>query len=215
MCLMCFSSQPLSPNERVGRYGSTMAAFAENETTFKISLCEAPCSEPCCCLSSMLCFCPVQVWMRHRALNHVEPGSNWSNYICFQGTFPGCCCLQPGQMCEENCPCTCMFLESCLCPGIAVSATSNVIRREYRLGLDADDVRLIRCNNCLQIFSCLFTCFAMCTECEGDDQCARVVDCIADAVFCSISGCSTAQTYHEIKVRESMGNPRREVMERH
>lgn len=214
MCLFCFSSEPLAPHERVGRYGSTMGAFADNNSTFDISMCEAPCREPCCCLSAALCFCPAQVWMRHRVLNHVEPGSNWRNYTCCQGTFPGCCCLQPGQMCESTCPCACMCLEACLCPGLAVSATSIVVRHEYRLGLDADDVRLIRCNNCLQVFSCLFSCLARCTDCAWDDQAASVVDCIADVVFCSVAACSTAQTYHEIKVREQMGSPKREAIER-
>jgi hypothetical protein len=213
MCLFCFSSAPLAQNERVGKYGSTMGAFADNPTTFTVSMCGAPCKEPLCCLSTMVCFCPVQVWMRHRALNHVEPGSNWRNYKCFQGIFSSCC-LQPGQMGEDNCPCICMALEACLCPGLAVSATSTVIRQEYQLGLDADDVRLIRCNNCLQIFSCLFSCCAMLTECEGDNQCASIVDCVADVVFTVVGACSTAQTYHEIKVRENMTSPKREAMER-
>lgn len=210
MCFFCFSSKPLSPQEKRGR----LAAFADKHQTFDISMCEVPCSEPCCCLGTMLCYCPAQILMRHRALNHVHPGSGWSNYKCCQGYFGGCLCLQPGHLCEENCPVPCMCLESCICPGLAVSATSFVIRQEYQLGLDADDIRMIRCNNCLQIFSCVFTIFAYCTECQCDDQAARMIDCIADAFFCAMSGCMTAQVYHEIKLRERMTAPKRERMDR-
>lgn len=162
----------------------------------------------------MLCYCPVQVWLRHKALNHVEPGSGWSNYRCCQGYFGGCACLQPGQLGEESCPLCCMTLESCLCPGLAVSATSMVIRHNYGLGLDEDDVRLIRCSNCLQIFACVCHLIACMTDCEADDKVACVVDMIADVVFCSVAGCTTAQCHHEIKLRENMSAPQRQRMDR-
>jgi hypothetical protein len=217
MCLFCFSSEPLSANERRGRHGSALGQFADARETFDISLCQVPCSSSCpCCIGAMLCYCPAQIWMRHRALNHASPGSGWSNYRCCQGYFGGCCCLQPGQMGEETCPVPCMCLETCLCPGLAVSATSMVVREHYGLGLDEDDVRLIRCSNCLQIFSCFCQIVACMTDCEGDDKLAQIIDCIADAVFCSVAGCTTAQAHHEIKLRErrmSTG-PKAERMDR-
>lgn len=215
MCLFC-STKPLSPHERGrGKYGSAMASYADNQETFDISLCEAPCREPCCCLGSMLCFCPAQLHMRHRALNHIEPGSDWSNYMCCQGSFGGLLCFQPGNMCEGSCPRTCMCLEVCICPGMAVTSTANVIRAHYRLGLDADDVRLIRCNNCLQISSCLCVICAMCTDCEWDDKVACIFDTVADVIFCSTVGCMTAQVHWEIRLREKMATPQREQMERY
>eukprot|EP00527_Entomoneis_sp_CCMP2396_P006044 CAMPEP_0198143066 /NCGR_PEP_ID=MMETSP1443-20131203/5680_1 /TAXON_ID=186043 /ORGANISM="Entomoneis sp., Strain CCMP2396" /LENGTH=162 /DNA_ID=CAMNT_0043806205 /DNA_START=232 /DNA_END=720 /DNA_ORIENTATION=- len=162
----------------------------------------------------MLCFCPVQVYMRHKALNHVTPGSGWSNYKCCQGYFGGCCCLQPGNMGEQMCPSCCMCAEAAICPGPATSATSNVVREAYQLGLDEDDVRLIRCSNCLFYFSCLLSCVASMTECEGDDALARVVDIVSDVTFCCVSGCMTAQVHHEMNLRDSSAYPKRELMDR-
>ena len=218
MCLFCFSSAPLSADERKGRQGSVLGQFAENHReTFDLSLCQVPCSSACpCCVTTMLCYCPAQVWMRHRVLNHVQPGSGWSNYKCCQGYFGGCCCLQPGQMGEETCPVPCMCLESCLCPGLAVSASSIVLREHYSLGLDDDDVRLIRCSNCLFMLACICQCVACMTDCEGDDQVAHIINLISDAVFLSVAGCTTAQAHHEMVKREkdSTMAPQRQRMDR-
>jgi len=115
---------------------------------------------------------------------------------------------------EDTCPCPCMCLEVCCCPGLAVSATSSVIREKYQLGLDDDDVRLIRLNNCLQLLACLASCLNICIDFEGDDCCVAVLDCIADVVFCVTSGCMTAQVYHEIELREKGGAPSAQAMDR-
>lgn len=80
MCLFCFSTKPLSQSEMNGKYGQVYGQFSNNNTKFDISLCQAPCREPCCWMGSMVCLCPAQVHMRHKALNHVDPGSGWSNY---------------------------------------------------------------------------------------------------------------------------------------
>lgn len=205
VCLFCFSKEPLSPDEMNGKYGSSMQPFLQNRDTYDITLCQTPCKEPGCWCASMLCLCPGIMMMRHKALNHVDPGSGWSNYICCQGQFGGCCCIQPGSLGEKTCPVPCMCLEAFCCTGPAVSATSNLIRERYSLGLDEDDIRLIRCNNCLFFFSACLTCVAMFTECEGDDAAASIVNCISDVVFCCTAGCMTAQTNHEIKLRESNG----------
>ena len=214
MCLFCFSSQPLSSNEANGKYGAALGPFAHNQEKFDISLCQTPCAEPCCWCASMLCLCPAQIYLRHRVLNHVEPGSGWSNYTCCQGYFGGCCCLQPGSVGDKTCPVPCMCLEAFLCPGLAVSASANVMRERYALGLDEDDVRLIRCSNCLQIFSCFCYIIACITPCEGDDMAAHVVNAVADIVFCCVSGCMTAQVSHEIGKRNKMQAPTTQGMQR-
>jgi len=212
MCFF-FSSAPLSADEANGKYGSALGQFGGNQENFDISLCQTPCREPLCWCCSMMCLCPAQIYLRHRVLNHVEPGSGWSNYECCQGYFGGCCCLQPGRMGDKTCPVPCMCLEACLCPGLAASASGMVIRQRYGLGLDEDDVRLIRCSNCLQIFSCLCTIIACITPCEEDDALARIIDCIADVVFCCVAGCMTAQANHEVKKREAEA-PQGQRMER-
>jgi hypothetical protein len=216
MVFCCFSSKPLASWElEKGKYGAAFKHFHENQNTFDISMFEAPCREPCCLAVTMLCFCPVQVHMRYKALNHVNPGSGWTNYKCCQGYFGGCCCFQPGQMGEQSCPTLCMCMEAAIFPGEAVSATSYVLRQAYRLGLDEDDVRLIRCSNCLFFLSCLLNCIAPLTECEGDDILVPAVNAVSNLVFCCVSGCMTAQVYHEIKTREAYGAPVRQAMERY
>jgi hypothetical protein len=212
-CLFCFSKDNLSQDEIKGKYGSALGPYANKDNKYDITMCQAPCREPLCCCVSMACFCPVQVYMRHRVLNHVTPDSGWSNYICCQGMFGGCCCIQPGKLGESTCPLPCMCLEACLCPGAAVSATSGVIRERYMLGLDEDDVRLIRCSNCLFYFSFILSCISMCTECEGDDTLASIVNCISEVVFCSVSGCMTAQVHHEMKMKET-SSPMRQLIDR-
>ena len=214
MCFMCFSKERLTQDEIKGKYGDAFGPYKDYGNNFDISLCQAPCREPLCCCTSTICLCPAQVFMRHKALNHVNPGSGWSDYKCCQGYFGGICCFQPGQMCESTCPVPCMCLESCICPGPAVSATSNLIREKYRLGLDEDDVRLIRCSNCLFYFSFILSCIAMCTDCEGDDAVASAVDCISDGVFLSVAGCMTAQVNHEMALRKNLVKPVQQSMDR-
>lgn len=101
-----------------------------------------------------------------------------------------------------------------LSSGAAVSATSGVIRQQYSLGLDEDDVKLIRCNNCLQILACVCTIVACLTPCEGDDLAADIINIIADVVFCSVAGCMTAQCNREVGLREKMNAPGGSEMQR-
>lgn len=176
--------------------------FADNEAQFKVKLCSAPCAEPCCWIGSMACYPCAQYKLRYKALNHVAPGSGWSNYSCCQSMFGGCCCIQPGNLVEDNCPQCCMCCEAICCPGMAVSASQELIMQQYSLGLDEDDVRLIRCNNCLQCFAVCASCLNICIDFEGDDAIVAIINLIADIMFCCVSGCMTARTYHEMKVRE-------------
>ncbi len=53
----------------------------------------------------------------------------------------------------------------------------------------------------------------MCTDCEGDDALASVVNCISDCVFVSVAGCMTAQVNHEMKLRET-SSPGQMLMDR-
>ena len=103
---------------------------------------------------------------------------------------------------ESSCPQCCMCLEGFCCPGMAVSASQGVIMERYSLGLDADDVRIIRCNNCLQCFAVIASCLNICIDCEGDDAIVGCINLVADIVFCCVSGCMTARVYHEINHRE-------------
>ncbi|EJK75337.1 hypothetical protein THAOC_02935 [Thalassiosira oceanica] len=201
-CLFCFSGDKLSPEERKGKYGDVWGQYADNDEAFKVKLCGAPCAEPCCWIGSMVCWPCGQYKLRYMVLNHQEPGSGWKNYTCCQGLFGGCCCIQPGNLGEESCPQLCMCLEGCCCAGMAVSASQGVIMNQYNLGLDSDDVRLIRCNNCLQFLAIFASCLNICIDFDGDDAIVSLLNLIADVTFCCVSGCMTARTYHEVKIRE-------------
>jgi len=170
-------------------------------------MCQTPCKEPACWIGTMLCFWCSQVAMRKKVLNHVAPGSGWDNYVCCQGFYGGCCCFQPGNLGEKTCPVTCMCLESCLCPGPAASATSLVLREKHNLGLDEDDVRLIRCNNCLYCTSIVLSCMRICIQNESLDFAAHCARCTSDVVFLCTAGCMLGQAQHEIKFREEQGTP--------
>jgi len=74
--------------------------------------------------------------------------------------------------------------------------------QQHSLGLDEDDVRLIRCNNCLQMLAICASCLNICIECEGDDAIVQFINIVADITFCCVSGCMTARVYHEMTERE-------------
>ena len=95
---------------------------------------------------------------------------------------------------------------------MAISASQAVVMQQYGLGLDEDDVRLIRCNNCLQFLACIASCIDICIG-DGDNVIVGIINLAADIVFCCVSGCMTARTYHEIKEREKEA-PEKYRMER-
>ena len=106
-----------------------------------------------------------------------------------------------------------MCLEGLCCPGMAVSASQGMMMQQYNLGLDEDDVRLIRCNNCLQFLACIASLLNICIDCPGDDAVVSIINLAADIMFCCVSGCMTARTYHEIVEREKEA-PEKYKMER-
>jgi len=215
MCLFCFPTDPLTQDELTkGKYAAAYGPYLNEPDKFQTTLCKAPCASPGCWCASMLC-CPCsQMKMRYMVLNNVDPGSGWSNYKCCQGFYGGCCCFQPGKCCEDTCPVPCLCLEVCCCAGPAVSATSMVLRQQYRLGLDDDDVRLIRCNNCIFCLSCALSCLTICIQSEALDCAAQCARCTSDVLFCCTSGCMLAQAYNECKIRGPTNAPNQIEMER-
>lgn len=238
MCCYLFSTNPLAPDEKGhGKYGNALSPFAQHQTTFAVNMCRAPCQEPACCVAALLCFVPTQVYMRYQVLNHVHPDSQWTHYTCCQGLLgelaPG---LEPGDCGERECPgsvCI-MCLEATICPGLAVVSTANVLRAHYQLGLDADDVRLLRCNNVLQLSTHAACCCAACcpgvmTACCNNETCCCLLDTAAENVLCTAglvecllcatAACMTAQVQYEMKLRRndesSLAAPQRQEMERY
>ena len=142
----CFSGEPLRPDEygAEGGRGATYEKYATNRETFQLGMGDAPLRAPLQCLAGgfPVTFICCQWHMRYRALNHVAPGSEWENYLCCQGYLPACLCFQPGHCGEREFPRTCMCLEACLCPGLAVSSTRFLLMDMYHLAADECDNRI-------------------------------------------------------------------------
>lgn len=97
---------------------------------------------------------------------------------------------------ESSCPELCLCLEACLCNGLAISATREMVMDQFDLMMDPCDYRLIRLSNCLQILSCI--CWIMAMIDNSFSELARLIDLIADLVYHTVSGCMTAQVRHTI-----------------
>jgi len=158
----------------------------------------------CCCVgANPLTHSCVQLHMRYQVLNHVAPGSEWSNYECCQGYIPACPpCFEPGRCGERDCPRSCMFLEAFCFPGLAISASRFVLMEQYHLRPDPCDNRMIRINNCLQLLSIICDIAAHFDRNLRD--LAQLIDCAADLIFLAISGCMTAQMDHEMAYRTAL-----------
>jgi len=169
---------------------------AETQIKFQTGMIDAPCSHcPTGCLwflaqaNPFTCIC-AQYFLRRKALK-----GDMTKYVCFQG-YISCCCIQPGNMCERDCPDLCLCIESCLCNSFALSGTRNYVMDQYQLSSDPCDYRIIRFNNfmqCLDCFCSILACF-----CDEIRPLARLVDHIADVVYCVVSGCMTAQVAIEM-----------------
>jgi len=219
MVFCCFSKEPLQPNELgKGKYGTVYGDFADKPEKFQITLCQAPCQETGCYCASMFCLLCAQMKMRKQVLEHVNPGSGLSDYKCCQGFYRGCCCCQPGKCGEKTCPCPCLCLEVFFCPGPAASATSLVLRKQYNLGLDQDDVRLIRCNNCIYCTSIILSCLTICIQSEALDIGAHFARVISNCVFCCTASCMMGQAKREMDFRNgkvpAIEKPSQQAMER-
>ena len=102
---------------------------------------------------------------------------------------------------EKDCPDLCLCFESCCCNSLALSGTRAYVMDEYQLSSDPCDYRIIRFNNCMQFLDCFCTILA----CFIPDvrPIARVIDHIADVVYCVVSGCMTAQVAIELNYQHS------------
>lgn len=72
---------------------------------------------------------------------------------CSEG-YLNCLCFRAGSCGEHQCPDFCLCAEACCCNALAMSATRMYVMEKYDLGSDPCDFRLIRINNCIQLFAC-------------------------------------------------------------
>ncbi|CAH0480631.1 unnamed protein product [Peronospora belbahrii] len=184
MCILC-SSEPLEDDVR-----------KHNPDAFHVGMMHAPGADPMCCLGSCLCPCCAQIIIRRKALNY-----DMSNYTCCQGYMDGIVpCARSGSCGESSCPNGCLCLEAFCCNGCAVSATRMMVMDRYRLQPDKWDNRIMRCNNCIQLASCICSLLSICISELGD--LAHILNCIAQCTYASTQGCMTAQVNVELRERE-------------
>lgn len=171
---------------------------------FQTGMMGAPCVD---CPSSCFWFCGqflpftcgcAQYSLRRKVLDY-----DMSKYSCFQGYFNLCCCIKAGSCGESSCPTLCLCCESWVCNFAAISASRMYVMEKYDLTSDPCDYRLIRINNCLQILACICTLLSIFIQ-ELRDI-ARIINCIADIFYHTVSGCMTAQVAHEINYQKTQG----------
>jgi len=207
MCL-CFDSSP--PERKDGAKGKSAMydKYYDYQNTWDITMCQAPCAEPCCCLIGCLpcAWCCTQYTMRKRVLNAQSPGSGLDNYECGQGYLPKCCCgcWNPGHMGEKSCPSCCLCCEACCCPGLVITGSRLLMMDLHQITPDPCDNRIIRLNNCLQILACV--CQILAIFISELRECADCISCIADIVFLMSAGCMVAQLNRELHKRHPPGS---------
>lgn len=76
---------------------------------------------------------------------------------------------------------------------------------EYNLESDACDYRLIRINNCIQLFACLCSILALIDENLAGF--AAILDRLADLIYHLTSGCMTAQVAYEVDYQKTNYQP--------
>ena len=76
---------------------------------------------------------------------------------------------------------------------------------EYNLESDPCDYRLIRINNCIQLFACLCSVLALIDENLAGF--AAILDRLADLIYHLTSGCMTAQVAYEVDYHTASSMP--------
>uniref|UniRef100_K3WYH0 Uncharacterized protein n=1 Tax=Globisporangium ultimum (strain ATCC 200006 / CBS 805.95 / DAOM BR144) TaxID=431595 RepID=K3WYH0_GLOUD len=197
MCLFLCSGDPVEGDVRKDR-----------ENTYAVGMMDAAGADPLCCISSCLCPCCAQIYIRRKALHY-----DMRNYTCCQGYMDGFVpCLYAGQCGEQSCPNLCLCVEAFACNGCAVSSTRMLVMDRHNLRPDEWDNRIIRFNNCIQVASIICTCLGICIP--GAQDCADTMRCIAQCTYLATEGCMTAQINVELNKREDFSAPVDEYMER-
>ena len=101
----------------------------------------------------------------------------------------------------SDCPDLCLCLESCCCNSLALSGTRAYVMDQYQLSSDPCDYRIIRFNNFMQCLDCI--CSILACFIPDVRPIARIIDHIADVVYCIVSGCMTSQVAIEMNYQLS------------
>lgn len=138
----------------------------------------APTKAPHQCLYGCCCICCASYQQRIELLDFTgEP------YICCAGLCP---CGPLGEPQERSC----LFLEACCCPGMALSGNRFFIQTRF-------DRENTACDDCIITCSCLFYFAVQCAQCFCDVP--PELEFLADCVVMTVDGCMHAQQHLELQ----------------
>ena len=189
----CFSGEPLRPDEYGGE-GGRGAAYEKYATNRRPSSSAGATrrSAPLQCLAGGFSVTFICAPVAHAAPGAESRGAGLGvgELSVLPGVLAGLPLLPSRATAGNgNFPRTCMCLEACLCPGLAVSSTRFLLMDMYHLAADECDNRIARFNN----FASTILCLPL--HCDVQPQLphlARLLDLIA-IVFFATAGCMTAQ----------------------
>jgi len=145
--------------------------------TWKVDLTAAPCSAPLQCCFGGCCICCASYMQRDELLTLTnEP------YVCCAGLFP---CGPLGEPCDKSCLC----LEVCCCPGLALSANRFMVQTRF-------DKENTPCDDYIITATFCFACCVSIARCFLDvpDELQLLADCLV----MTVQGCMHAQQAIEI-----------------
>ncbi|CAJ1457207.1 unnamed protein product [Effrenium voratum] len=165
----------------IRRHVSVMPVKQELTTActghWKTELFNAPCEAPLPFVYGCCCICCATYQQRTELLDLTgEP------YVCCAGLCP-CCGLEQPQ--DRSCLC----IEVCCCPGLAMSANRFMVQTRF-------DKENTPCDDCIITGTCLFVCALDIVRCFIDIP--RELDFIADCLVMTVQGCMHAQQQIEI-----------------
>lgn len=115
VCFFLCNDEPMTADQLATKPGSmkhsqyvVLLAYAQNPGAFQVSMRDACCADPCCCmLGSLGAFNGCSAcWARKATLE--EFGNGVDDYVCCQGYIPACCCCDFQTMGQGSCFCLCL-----------------------------------------------------------------------------------------------------------
>eukprot|EP00195_Chlamydomonas_chlamydogama_P008863 CAMPEP_0202900824 /NCGR_PEP_ID=MMETSP1392-20130828/12054_1 /ASSEMBLY_ACC=CAM_ASM_000868 /TAXON_ID=225041 /ORGANISM="Chlamydomonas chlamydogama, Strain SAG 11-48b" /LENGTH=295 /DNA_ID=CAMNT_0049587273 /DNA_START=146 /DNA_END=1033 /DNA_ORIENTATION=- len=162
---------------------------------WKVGLMKTCPASPGFCCYAMCCGQCASYGLRKQALH-----GDMTRYLCCNGSCP---CS--GRMGEKSCPEFCLCLEVCCCFANSVAVTRWMIQDELRIVTSKCDNCLIGTMIVLQYVACICHIVACITGNEDIIMAARIIDLIADIVWCTV--CACMQTQHKIELENRDTNP--------
>mmetsp|Transcript_126979 Transcript_126979/g.308695 ORF Transcript_126979/g.308695 Transcript_126979/m.308695 type:complete len:208 (-) Transcript_126979:129-752(-) len=152
---------------------------------WQIGLFETPIKAPISFCYGCCCSCCMTCQQRLEILDVIgEP------YVCCGGLCP---CGPLGEPQDRNC----IFLETCCCPGMALSGNRFLVQTRF-------DRENTCCDNCILWAVCLASWTVCILQCVGVDVPDEVEN-IVDLAICTVQGCMLAQQQNELEFVKKNG----------